>query len=139
MKKVFSIFFTILTVIAMLHLSIAVHYCGGKFAASKVSLSGRLATCRMENCDNESTSEGNNLKSDCCNDLIFYYGSDNNYDPSFSFVPEFYQYNTQVFNIPVSLPIISVYSLKTLYTNVNPPGISGSTNVDLSDICVFRI
>lgn len=139
MKKVISISFTILIVIAMLHLSVAVHYCGEKFVASKVSLSGKLATCGMENCDNESTSEGNNLRSDCCNDMITYFGIDNNYDPSFSIVPEFYQYTSQVFIIPVSLSAISVYSLKSLYTNVNPPGILESTNVDLSDICVFRI
>jgi len=33
---------------AILHLSVATHYCGGKIVASQISLSGKLASCGME-------------------------------------------------------------------------------------------
>jgi hypothetical protein len=48
-KKIVSISLLFLTLTALLHLSIATHYCGGMKAASKISFSGKLATCGMEN------------------------------------------------------------------------------------------
>jgi len=139
MKKVFSISLSVLMVVAMLHLSVATHYCGGKIAASTVSLSGKLATCGMECSEKGLPLPGTNFTKHCCDDIVTFCGIDSNYTPSFSFVPESYQYNFQVFAIPVALSVNSCTDLIPLYTNVSPPDELLSTNVDLSDICVFRI
>jgi len=123
----------------MLHLAVATHYCGGKVAASTVSLSGKLASCGMEGTEKDYPLPGTYLDIHCCDDIVTFCGIDSNYVPSFSFVPESYLYNFQVFAITVALSVNSYTGLIPLYTNVSPPDEMMSTSVDLSDICVFRI
>lgn len=139
MKRVFSISLSLLMLAAMLHLSVATHYCGGKEVASKVSLTGKLAGCGMEGSKKELPLSGTNFTKHCCDDVVTFCGIDNNYEPLFSFVPESYQCNFQVLALPIGLSVNSNPDLIPLYTNVSPPGALRSTNVDLSDICVFRI
>lgn len=140
MKKVFSISLSILMLAAMLHLSISEHYCGGKETALKVSLTGKFADCGMEGSEKElPLLPGTNLTKNCCDNVVTFCVIDSNYLPSFSFVPESYQYNFQVFAIPTGLSVNSITDLIPVYTNVSPPGALMSTNVDLSYICVFRI
>lgn len=139
MKKVFSIFLSLLMVVAILHISVAIHYCEGKEVDTKVSLSGKLASCGMECSEKELPLQGTNLTKHCCEDFLSYYGISSNYTPTYSFVPEKYRYNFQVLAIPVELSVKSQTDNKPLYSNVSPPGALMSTNVDLSNICVFRI
>lgn len=139
MKKGFSISLVVLMMTAVFHLTVATHYCGGKVAASTVSLSGKLATCGMECSEKELPLSGTNFTTHCCDDVVTLFGVDSNYTPSFSFVPETIRYNFQVFATPVALSVNSYTDLIPLYTYVSPPGALMSTNVDLSDICVFRI
>jgi hypothetical protein len=139
MKKAISISLSVLMILGMAHFSVAKHYCSEMEVASKVSLSGKLASCGMEEETESCPVSGINLTSHCCDDVVSYYGINSNYTPSFSDVPEFFQYNFQVYSIPVGLPVTSADFVKTSYTSVNPPGALMSTNVDLSDICVYRI
>ena len=139
MKKFFSISFMLLVLTAMLHLTVATHYCGGNVAALKVSLTGKLASCGMENMEKDCTSPMAHLDNQCCDDVLTLYGIDTNYTPSFSNVLKSYQNNFQVLAIPVALSVNSYSDLIPLYTNVSPPDELMSTSVDLSDICVFRI
>jgi hypothetical protein len=139
MKKVTSISLVILLVAAMLHISIATHYCGGKDIASRVSMTGRLATCGMESSENKITIPGCSFTNHCCDDVVTFCGTDNNYVPSFSFVPESFQNNFQIWAIPLELIGHSFSGLIPLYTDVGPSGVLMSTSVDLCDICVFRI
>jgi hypothetical protein len=138
-KKGFSISLSLLMLAATLHLSVATHYCSGNVAALKVSLTGKLATCGMECSEKELPLQGTNFTKHCCDDIVTFCGIDSNYTPSFSFVSESYQYNFQVFSISTGSPVYSIAVLKSLYINVSPPGALMSTNVDLSDICIFRI
>jgi hypothetical protein len=139
MKKVISISLTILMLIALLHFSVATHYCMGKIAATKISLSGELATCGMESDENIQPQTGTHFTSHCCDNVLVYCGINVNYFPSFSIVPESCNSNFQVFNIPASFKICSISTFKSINTGVRPPGISASSNVDLRAICVFRI
>ena len=138
MKKVISISLVLFMIAAMLHFSVAVHYCGGEIASSKVSLTGKLANCGMEGLEKEFPISGTSLSKHCCDDVVTTCGLDFNYLPSLSFIPESYKYNFQVFTVPAVLSDNSCTDLIPFYTNVNPPGVLMSTNVDLSDICVFR-
>jgi hypothetical protein len=139
MKKVISISLTLLMLIALLHFSVATHYCMGKIAASKISLSGELATCGMENDENQQTETDIHFTSHCCDNVLVFCGVHGNYFPSFSFVHESFNNNYQIFSIPVNLTIFSFTYFKSIDTSISPPGGLALSNVDLSAICVLRI
>ena len=139
MKKSLSVSLVLLMLAAMLHISVATHYCCGKIAASKVSITGKLADCGMEGSKKELPLSGTYFTKHCCDDAVTFCGTDSNYLPSFSFIPETGQYNFQVFAIPVRFSYNSCIVLNSLYTSVSPPDELMSTSVDLSGICVFRI
>ncbi|MFA5820079.1 MAG: hypothetical protein WC854_12480, partial [Bacteroidales bacterium] len=82
MKKGFSILLIPLILTAMLHLSVATHYCGGKEVASKLSLTGKLANCGMEGSKKELPLSGTNFTKHCCDDVVTFCGTDSNYTPS---------------------------------------------------------
>jgi hypothetical protein len=139
MKKAASISMLLLMIAIMLHISVATHYCGGNEVASKVSLTGKLANCGMEGSENSVTLPGLRFDKHCCDDVVTSCGTDTNFFPSFSFIPESFQYNFQSILIPSGLTADSFTGLSPFYTDVSPPGALMSTYVDLSDICVFRI
>jgi len=139
MKKTISIFLTFLMLAALFHLSIATHYCGGTIAATKISLSGKLASCGMESVENTTPLQGSNFLSHCCENSLTFCGVVNNYHPTFSNVPEVFRDQIRLicfpaYNIPNSPSLI-----KPICTNASPPGKLSSNAVDLSDICVYRI
>jgi hypothetical protein len=139
MKKATSISLLILLIAAMLHISVATHYCGGNEVASKVSLTGKLASCGMEGSEKELPPGWINLTKHCCDDVVTFCGTDSNYVPSFTFIQESFQYNFQILAIPTTVATNSLVDLNPLFTDVSPPGVLMSTSVDLSGICVFRI
>ena len=139
MKKGISISLSLLILTAVLHLSVATHYCEGKEIAMIVSLSGKLASCDMKCSEMELPLTGTNFTKHCCDDVVTFCGVDNNYTPSFSFVSESYLYNFHVLAIPTGLFVNSYTDLIPLNTSLNPPGTLMSTNVNLSNICVYRI
>jgi len=139
MKKSISISLSVLMLLGMVHFSVAKHYCSEMEVASKVSFSGKLASCGMEETKESYPLSGISLTSHCCDDVVSFYGIDSNYTPSSSSVPDFFEYNFQVYHIAGELPVISSADEKSLCTYVDPPGVAMSANVDLSDICVLRI
>ena len=124
---------------AMSHITVATHFCGGKVASSKISLSGKLASCGMEGSEKKSPLSGTNFTTHCCNDVVTSCRIDSNYESSFTFVSESDQYNFKVFALPQGLSVNSCADIIPIYTNVSPPGELMPNNVDLSDICVLRI
>lgn len=84
MKKGVSISLILLMTAAMLHISVATHYCGGKIAASTVSLTGKLANCGMENSENELPFPGIIFSEHCCDDILTLFETSDNYIPSFT-------------------------------------------------------
>lgn len=139
MKKGISISLIILISIGMLNLSITNHYCGGKIAASKVSLIGHLANCGMEVTDTQVTHSGINFTKRCCNDVVISNLTDSYYISSFSSVPGSYQFKFQILGVPVLYSFYPVPIFKSADTNVIPPGGLMSMQVDLSAICIYRI
>jgi hypothetical protein len=138
MKKLLSIFFAFLILLTGVHLTFATHYCGGSFAASKISVSGELASCGMEDIEKTCSNPGNHLKSHCCDNEVSVYAIDNTYTPSFSVATDVVQNILQVFTLPVSITIHSFLPEKPLLTSVSPPGKLFTSIVNLADICVFR-
>ena len=139
MKKFISISLTFLLLIALFHFSIATHYCGGTIAATKISLSGKLASCGMAKDEDNTPLSGTNFVSHCCENHLTYCNVTNNYQPIFSYVPEVYRDHFRILSIPEGFSLQSAALINPICVNVSPPGESASNHVELSDICVFRI
>jgi hypothetical protein len=139
MKKAISISLTFLMLTAMLHLSVATHYCGGKIAASKISVTGKLATCGMNDVEKNIPQTGLHYTTHCCDNVMASYGIYSIYFPTFSSFPESFHVNYQVLSTPCGFNFQSLISVNPIYTSVSPPDELLSSNVDLSDICIFRI
>ena len=139
MKKIISISLTLIMLIALLHFSVATHYCGGTLTGSRISLSGKLATCGMESSGNDIPLTGLEFTTHCCDNVLVYCGINGTYFPSFSFVPESYQTNFLIFSIPADLSVTFPGCLEANCTNSGPPVNLNSSSVDLSSICILRI
>lgn len=139
MKKFLSISFSFLILLSVMHFTVATHYCGGEISATKVTVSGELASCGMEGPVDNCTLPGNHVKSHCCNDKVSVFVVDNNYAPSFFQFKTFSQPGLQVFNVAESYRIHALPVLNLFNTNVRPPGNFMVSAVSLPGICVFRI
>ena len=122
-----------------MHITISTHYCGGKIADTKVSVSGELASCGMMAPVVKGPISGSHIGSNCCNNKISVFALDNNYTPSFFEFKSLSQHIIQVFNVPATYGIRPIAVLNLNYTNVSPPGSFMVSDVSLPDICVFRI
>jgi hypothetical protein len=139
MKKINAIFLAVLMFTALFHFSIATHYCGGTIAATKISLSGKLASCGMESDGNSTVLPGLNFVSHCCENSITFCGVVNNYQPTFSYLPEVYRDQITLICIPEIIIPYSPSAEKPICINASPPGKLSFSAVDLTDICVYRI
>ncbi len=137
-KKVLSITSIVLILTAMLHFSVATHYCGGRIASSEVSLSGKLATCGMEQFDRQLPASGLIFSSHCCDNDIRYYGISGNYVPSFTCIPQTFLTNSQMIEIPENI-FRHLFSALKIPISESPPDQVNCSVVKLSDICTYRI
>jgi hypothetical protein len=138
MKKVFSILFAVIILITGMHLSVSRHFCGQRVSSVKWSITGKYATCEMENQINSSTNE-KNITSNCCRNEVAFFKVDNNYSPS---VFQFNKYVKKISQVlfATSDPLFHLISYNsTSLTNVLPPGKLCSKVLSLADLCVFRI
>jgi hypothetical protein len=137
MKKVFSILIALVIFLSVMHISIAVHFCHGDIAEVKVSLSGDLGTCGMENGpDDKSLPAG--FSKHCCDDELSvftiedYYSQDNNQPKT---LLQSHLVAPCVF--PSELVSVSRMQLSEIYS-IRPPGNDFIHSVNLPFICVFR-
>lgn len=131
----------LLVVTAMLHFSVARHYCHGELVASKVSFSGTLATCGME--DNEGDCQHGQdqdlIDSHCCDDVLTSCFLDNNYTPASKANTGFDHARLQVPVMPVEKPVRVAFIEARSLSDISPPGGFLTSSVDLPQIRVFRI
>ncbi len=139
MKKLLSISFALLILLSGMHFTIDTHYCGGKFAASKASFSGELASCGMEGLVDECSAPGIHLKKHCCDDKVSALAVDHNFAPSFTGFTTFAQHLLQVYIVPLSLEVHSLSVINHISTSVSPHGNFLIHAVSLPKICVFLI
>jgi hypothetical protein len=138
MKTILSIPLIILILFTGVSVKFATHYCGGYVAATKVSLTGELATCGMES-GSESKTLQQTLGNHCCDNTLSAYSICNNYFAS--------SFNIEVPGQLVTNLLLSPYGYLSNYeTNFNtslseikPPGIYNPNSVDRPVLCIFRI
>jgi len=138
-KKIFAISLACIVILSGMNLTFATHYCSGEYAGSRISITGKKASCGMRSDKESRPVFGTHLSRHCCEDKISLYSVDNNYSPS-----EFH-FNRIV--VPqVILCFISEASLlpsgifsSSIHTNISPPDDYRTNAVCMAEICVFRI
>jgi hypothetical protein len=138
MRKLLSIQLAVLILFSGLTVNIATHYCGGNPVATKVSLSGELATCGMEKATSEIPSQ-KSLKNHCCDNVISAYSLNNNFVPSYLLLSLL-----QHQNIEVHYPAIINSALNDNFKIISdeiirPPGIFYNSQASQEILCIFRI
>jgi len=139
MKKLFSILFAAVIVLSGMHLSLAMHECGGELAAVKWSLSEQKASCGMVMPKQTNSNKQSISEESCCKDEISDFVVDHNYNPSTLQVNEPTFHLLQVFLIPENTGSLAIATSFSRNTNVQPPGNYIASAVSLPDICVFLI
>lgn len=137
MRKILGIVFSVLLLVPAIKLSLDRHYCGGKLADIKISISGELATCGMEN-EEQSYPGTPVLTGKCCEDHLTILNID------YRFCPETPYYNNLKItkDIPAEFfdPLSSLrdYGTETSLKFI-PPGRYIPHGPEQADICLFRI
>lgn len=140
MKKILSILFAFLILLSVLHITIATHHCGSADETiEKVSITGELASCGMEGCDDKCSAPGNQFENNCCDNSVSILAVNHDYAPSFTNFTSFAQHILQVYIIPLSIEFHSLTPINFTITEVRPPGNFLIHGVSLPKICVFRI
>lgn len=139
MKKVFSIMFAILILASGMHFSIATHFCGGEVASKKISLSGSVASCGMEDTEQEDCSASDEYNSNCCKNTIATYAIDSNYENSSFKISGITKNLLKDLNFPVCVVFNSMQQNTTNNNGVSPPDFPLASAVSLDRICIFRI
>lgn len=138
MKKVLSILSAFLIIISVMHISIATHYCGSDHATyEKVSLTGQLASCGMEDSDEKCSEPGIHFEEPCCDDEVAVLAVDDNYAPSFTNFTTLEQHLLQVYFIPVNVNVLSLTTISQISTSISPLGNFWVHAVSLPKICAF--
>ena len=138
MKSIISIPLIVLILFTGISVKFATHYCGGYVAATKVSLTGELATCGMERqSDNNPLQDTYN--NNCCDDLTSAYSICNNY---FASSYNFDDPGRQVINM-IAVPSGYISNQETIintsFNDIRPPGTNLPNSVDRPVLCIFRI
>jgi len=136
-KKVFTIVILAIMLISGMQISIDRHYCGGKFAGSKISVTGQLASCGMGNHERR-RSQQPSIDKRCCEDKISFYSISSNYFPG-DFRLSYPDKGKEVAQFPFLNILLRSTSETDLISWVLPPGDRLKSAFTLSEICVFRI
>jgi hypothetical protein len=139
MRKLYSILFAVFILLTGMHFTVASHFCGGRVAATKVSLTGKMASCGMESDLKTNNSLKTGLTSHCCDNDISVYSVDNNYMPSVFHFKEVAQHVLHAFYISGVFSFRADSPLLTKLINISPPCHYLTSAVCMADICIFRI
>jgi hypothetical protein len=138
-KRVLSVSLALMMLFALLHIAVATHYCGGRIEAASISLSGKLASCGMEDDHSDLHSAGTSISRHCCDNVLKFYGINGNYFPTFYSIPDSFRNLSHVMLLSAELPQVSAGNIKSFIANASPPGVMLPNSVDLSVICSLLI
>jgi hypothetical protein len=136
MKTVLSIPLIVLIVFSGISISFASHYCGGTVAATRVSMTGELATCGMEK-PSVNHSFLNIYTKKCCEDVVSAYSLCNNYLSSSSLICDPGKHSISIMFIPCPVQIPLQLFHNSSDPKVRPPGTSLRNMVSQPFLCIF--
>lgn len=139
MKKATGIFLVLLILGSGMHISLAVHFCGGMNAGAKISFSGKTASCGMTEKEN-GVGISVLFKKHCCENVVRSLVVNPHYvQVAKMILTDPVQKLLQVFIVPVSISSNGFYKTEVSAGSVRPPGWNYCTGVENPVICVFRI
>ena len=138
MKTLISIPLIILILFTGISVKFASHYCGGYVVATKVSLTGELATCGMES-GHEINTLQQILKNHCCDNITSAYSISNNYFASSYNIEEPGQVVTNLLLSPSGYLYNDETLINPAFCEIKPPGNYNPSSVDQKVLCIFRI
>jgi|WetSurMetagenome_2_1015567.scaffolds.fasta_scaffold61247_3 hypothetical protein len=139
MKLVFSILLSAWILFSGMGVKIAQHYCEGSLAATKVSLTGELATCGMQGCNEEKSFPVSAYDQLCCENHLSTFLLSNFNTTSTQEVSQPTTEITQVFDIPVTLCNDLSHPGSPCIVSKPPPGSGFLSHTSSSSLCTFRI
>ncbi len=138
MRTLISIPLILLIIFSGISVKFATHYCSGYVAATKVSLTGELATCGMERLVINNSFQKTYNKH-CCENVVSAYSIYNKYIPSSYNVKDPLQQVICMIDIPVDYMCNQVTIHNTSCQNVRPPGTNYPNSVVRPALCIFQI
>jgi hypothetical protein len=137
MRKVLAILSSGIMFIAGMHVSIDRHFCGGELAATKISVTGELASCGMETHKPEFPGVVS-LNNKCCEDHVTLLDVSNNFAPEY-FKVSYPSENKEIPSFQLLNVSLKPFEAENISTWVVPPGDDIKQALTLSKICVLRI
>jgi hypothetical protein len=137
MKGAFAILIGVVMLTSGMTVSIDKHYCGGELAETKLSFSGKLASCGMEDVHNECPDQ-TSMDKVCCDDQVTFYQISSNY------VPEYFRVSLNtgfqdISSAPEGNALTRGHHMDVYRILELPPGDKFKSAPSLSEICVYRI
>lgn len=137
MKKIFTILITVIMLASGMKFSIDRHYCGGQLAETKISVTGKLASCGMETLDHRNSNQLS-FENKCCEDQLTYYSINS------KFIPEQFKLShpftwKDIPSTPGFSVVFNSFDNPGFNVRVLPPGNGLRSGVSLSQICILRI
>lgn len=145
---------SVILLISGLQVSIDHHYCGGELVETKLSLTGKAASCGMEGPEYDSHAQTliggsckassyipslqTNIEETCCEDQISFFNC------STTYLPEYFKFSNLVFGIDKLFTqgwnnTFHSFYISDLPSKFLPPGKKIRSDLMLAEICVFRI
>lgn len=139
MKRIISIPLILLILFTGININVASHYCCGHHSATKVSFSGKLASCGMED-QTGIKSDQDLISNHCCEDIISSWSISTNYvSSSCPCPPDSGQEISHSYIIQSSLIISQDIPVSAISGNKKPPGTFSPVDVEQQVICIFQI
>lgn len=137
MKKVLTIIIAVILLASGMKVTLDHHYCCGNLVDVKISVTGKLASCGME--QTESGCPGHPaINKKCCDDQISFYSLNSNYYPEYLELAHPFS-QRDIFPVHIG-NFISGNSFNADAVDwVLPPGLNLKSALTPSEICVFRI
>ena len=139
MKSFLSISLIILFLSANLDLKVASHYCGGSLAGTRVSFTGKMATCGMETDEENPPADQPTYNPHCCDNKVALLSVSDFYDISFNDLRFTGRDHTQLANADLCSLCINKYCKLSFYDIVKPPGSNLPERKTCPLLCTFRI
>jgi hypothetical protein len=137
MKRILAILISIILLASGMQVTMDRHYCGGRLAGIKVSLTGKLASCGMKQ-TTPGCQDHPIVDKKCCEDKVSVYSISSNYYPEY-FKLTHPASDRHILPVYADNFICDISYNRDLIKWVLPPGDNLSSGLTLSFICVFRI
>ena len=139
MRTLLAIPLMLLIPFSGISLKYAAHYCRGNQVATKISLTGELASCGMEQSPEPSV-HGMIIKTKCCDNVTTSYSFNGNYIPTYHNTLR--QLNNLTAKISFAVTGMPVAYIPIIHDTINiskPPGFNYPDLMDRSRLCILRI